>query len=75
MTVPNDQAFPLEKDGTVQGKGKIRLWTPGLTKREFFAGKALEGMIAGSQGIQITTAQFASQAVELADALITELNK
>ena len=47
----------------------------GLTKREWFAGLALQGMIAGSQGLNITVKQFAEQSVKLAEALIAELNK
>jgi hypothetical protein len=47
----------------------------GLTKREFFAALAMQGMIAGSQGLRITVSEFAKQSVLLADALIAELNK
>ena len=36
---------------------------------------ALAGMVAGSRGLDITTAQFAKQSVVLADALIEELNR
>ena len=47
----------------------------GLTKRELIAAMALQGMIAGSQGLNITIEQFAEQSVKLADALIKELEK
>ena len=66
-TLGNSQAFAsmaVNKDGTYGGTG--------LTKREYFAAIALQGMIAsemnGSYG------EFARRSIECADALIAELN-
>lgn len=84
---PDSPAFPeihvshwrsMEKkdDGTpYEGDHVLPRWNGGLTKREYFASDLMAGMIAGSQGLNITVKQFAEQAVKLADALIEELNK
>jgi len=42
----------------------------GMSLRDYFAGQALAGMIAGSQGLDITHGQFAENAYALADAMI-----
>lgn len=47
---------------------------PGLTKREHFAGLAMQGLVAGDDGTS-TAECFASDAVKIADYLIAELNK
>ena len=46
----------------------------GLTKREYFAGLALQGLLANPE-IPIGELSNATEAVEYADALITALNK
>jgi hypothetical protein len=46
----------------------------GLTKREYFAAMALQGVLSQSQFL-INSEKFAKFAVEAADALIAELNK
>lgn len=59
QTRPDDRAYP----GTV---------APGLTKREIFAMAALQGLCARSD--PVVAKGHAYWAVELADALIAELN-
>lgn len=73
MTKPNDCAFVAD---------------PGLTKREYFASLALQGILANRE-LQIAiaadrsqtnrncdiNAEWANEAVKQADALIIELNK
>lgn len=49
-------------------------WTPGLTKREYFAVQALKGLLA-ALGHQEAAAVLAWQAVKAADALLAELEK
>lgn len=83
MTDGNDLAYPIQ-DTDEQG----RLCSPklGLTKREYFAALALQGILASRElqeclyrdaalsnvsGSQV----LVNEAVEQADALITELNK
>ena len=54
--------FPIEQD-----------WKPelsGLTKREYFAGIAMQGALAGGYGIDSVKA-----AVQFADELLEELSK
>lgn len=77
-TEPNTSAFPITT--LIDGN-----WTKdhpqdksGLTKREYFAAKALQGLTANylreniiGWGIE----NYAVEAVELADALIEQLNK
>jgi len=46
----------------------------GLTKREYFAAMAMQGMIANSANEE-TAERFAFAAVGMADALIEALNK
>lgn len=68
MTKPNDPAYPndiIYNDGT----RSVRI---GLTKLEYFAGKAMEALIArGALHPDIC----ANNAVAFAQALINELNK
>jgi len=45
----------------------------GLTKREYFAGQALAGLLANPAYVDYTT--LAQSAVEDADALLAELDK
>ncbi len=62
---PNDMAFPDPTDSS-------RRDTSGLTKREYFAGKMLEG---AAEYKPEHHADMVRCAVLLADALIAELNK
>ena len=47
----------------------------GLTKREYFAGLAMQGMNANAEFTQNTAAERASFAVTDADALLAELER
>lgn len=71
MTNPNDPAFPI-----IVNALEIHSSRAGLSKREYFAAMAMQGLIAGSQGrVKWNETQFAMGAINLADALIAELNK
>jgi len=66
-TEPNEQAFR---------------WISGLTKREYFAGLAMQGLLANPNGAMMESNRttvaphsLATVALQHADALITELNK
>ena len=73
-----DSAYPIDpkieyqlnpdRDGYVEK----RLGQFGLTKREYFAAKALQGFCAGRPG---NTKELTEAAVMAADALIKELEK
>lgn len=51
----------------------------GLTKREYFAALAMQGILSGTSGVEalssVHPANYAVSAVESADALIEALNK
>jgi len=47
----------------------------GLTKREYFAVMALQGIISNKDGLDIKIERIVESAVDTADALIEELNK
>ena len=69
MPTGSSHAFPLwnEEHGHTEG---------GLTKREYFASVALQGMLAYSgEEASGSPEIFARDAVEYADALIKALNK
>ena len=74
-TKANDPAFLTEPKQFYMRHEPDLDTSCGLSKREYFAAMAMQGMIAGSQGLQITVEQFATQSLKLADALIAELNK
>ena len=63
-------AFPALDDA---GTG-LHLREHGLSKREYFAAKALQGVMA-DPNLDITCAEIAQLCVRAADALIAELAK
>lgn len=72
MTNANNPAMPL-------GEGRVNLATVnqsacGLTKREYFAGLALQALTVDAETTD-TPQNFAKGAVILADALLAELEK
>jgi ABC-type taurine transport system substrate-binding protein len=74
MTNPNDPAHPQHgwssDPKTVERMSKLA----GLTKREYFAAMAMNGLLA-SQFKYEELADYATKARVAADALIAELNK
>lgn len=75
MTDKTEPAYPQMK--LFNGDGPpFYDYTGGLTKREYFAAMAMQGMIASNPGIQIKYPEkMAKIAVNYADHLIEELNK
>ena len=75
MENSNIPAFPVKlRDGEkYDGHSNI----DGLTKREYFAGLAMQGMMAhnGPYGITNGPGNIAERSVEIADALLVELDK
>ena len=68
ITEPNESIVPTELSTLYNGDG--------LTKREYFAALALQGIIAAYVNKNIPSPDFAAnKAVEYADYLIKELNK
>lgn len=85
-TNPHDGAYPasarkLENYMDEGGYGRVRTITVqggGLTKREYFAGLAMQGQITNAEILVrygLYAADVARAAVEQADALIAALNK
>lgn len=56
------------------GSKQFLPYKQGLTKREYFAAMAMQGLIAGAE-YAVPLIELAEQSVEIADALINELNK
>ena len=69
----NSPAF--SKPAFYHPDGAIDLPNNGLTKREYFAAMALQGIIANKDGLDIKIERIVESAVDTADALIEELNK
>ena len=76
MTDPNSSAVPciVPVDLDFHQRNSIEL---GLTKREYFAAMAMQGLLANSslQEWSEPEAETACEAVEQSDALIAALNK
>ena len=68
QTKEHDPAFPQDDYFDEQLTGQI----PGLTKREYFAGQALQGLLASPKPLPDGAEDIA---VMMADALIKSLNK
>jgi len=84
-TNPNDLITPL-KCISFEGEKNIEMTSGGLTKREYFAALAMQGLLANSRIHKINESALRGNskyshycnwtlAVECADALIEELNK
>lgn len=74
-TDKNSTAFPFWEQN---GFGAITHMMPGLTKREYFAAMAMQGLCSwnhNSGKMICNTTKIEEEAVELADNLIKELNK
>jgi hypothetical protein len=68
----SDSAFPVVADFGIDD----RQCSEGLTKREYFAAMAMQGLCANSVVGQHSDFSFlATEAVKYSDALIKELNK
>lgn len=75
MSNGNEAAFP-RSEMSVLNEGFIRHnGRPGLTKREYFAGLAMQGYCAAGEGTWAThESRLAELSVKCADALIKELD-
>jgi len=74
MTNQEDPAFPFT---WVDGSGENNV-EPGLTKREYFIARAMQGIMSNSNAHLTRQSHFediAVDAIRIADALIEQLNK
>lgn len=88
MSRPSDSAFPVPGMKAEYHDGSTLIYEPepGLAKRELFAAMAMQGMLANDKHLTRTTKvaerlgldadeSIATQAREIADALLAELAK
>lgn len=78
-TNPNDSAFatqPPSSNGLSGEEYQLNYGQAGLTKREYFAAMAMQGILANLHNYSFEhDSEIAKSAIYKADALITELNK
>ena len=70
MTHGQESAFP-----EVQELPQFNHHSYGLTKREYFAAIAMQGILSNAHSHSLSRKEVAISSVEMADALIEELNK
>lgn len=78
----DEPAFPLVEDKSIKAMLKLNGDPRGLTKREYFAGLAMQGYLANGfvkevylkQGEQMERS-IAMMSIDAADALLAELEK
>lgn len=76
-TEPNHPANPVSEEETDRMDGGVKIYS-GLTKREHYAGLAMQGMISNLSAISregFKDSEIAKISVIMSDALIAELNK
>lgn len=75
-TEPNDYINPQEERTSQYSNVPDTFMSGGLTKREYFAAKAMQGLLAfADPGGTSHLNALVSESVEYADRLIEELNK
>jgi divalent metal cation (Fe/Co/Zn/Cd) transporter len=70
-------AFPVSKEMCEQ-KNEIEEYPYGLTKREYFAAMAMQGLLAACTGLKISNAileKIPEASVKFSDALLKELER
>ena len=72
MSNGNDYAYPQSEVFGGSGEYETRD-VGGLTKREYFAAAAMQGLLAGDTELQLSPAGCAEAATEYADALLAAL--
>lgn len=74
MTNPNDNAFPFSVVTQDEDRNLIKQEQRGLTKREYFAAMALQGLLTDDSLSNRSCKFMAEAACDYADALIKQLN-
>lgn len=72
----NESIYPSEKlvDGGHPMLDNVKVKTKGLTKREYFAGLAMQGLLA-KEGVWSSDEILAQRSIEIADELLKQLEK
>lgn len=71
-------AFPATEEGQTAFSGQpCTIYHPGMSLRDYFAAKALQGMVAfsGSAGLGFGPGDIAGRAYQIADAMLAERGK
>lgn len=76
--MPHNRIMP--SDVGINDVSEFAKYSAGLTKREYFAGLAMQGLLSDYRYFEsckdaVPSEHFASQAVAVADALLAELEK
>lgn len=71
--MPAMTASEFWADPTDPSKGTV--WSAGLTKREWFAGLAMQALATADTHFAMTEADIAGHSVAQADALLAELER
>jgi hypothetical protein len=66
MSKDNTPAFPLHNHGAQT----LGLHVTGMTLRDYFAAKAMQGMLSENSGIRYPTDELVKFAYEVADAMM-----
>ena len=74
LTQATAPIFPHTWEAPFENGGTITITNLGLTKREYFAGLALQGILTSHYPIE-DNSFISEQAVALSDALLPELEK
>ena len=69
----NRETKPNESINTIEYNNNYI--STGLTKREYFASMVMQSIIQNKDGLDIKIERIVESAVDIADALIEELNK
>ena len=69
----NDTAYVVAEAQNLDGSWTLA--SEGLTKKEYFAAMAMQGIIYSDSSTDYLTGLWAKNAVKCADALITALNE
>lgn len=66
-------AFPTQDNASDCPEASGYFFESGMSLRQYFAGRAMQGLLSNSSIDQLTPAEIASDATLFADALIAEL--
>ena len=71
----NPQAFPMTGFETRNGQGIQSVHHTGMTLRDYFAAKAMQGLLAADTGFTMYSAQIAEISYAQADAMLAARGK
>lgn len=74
----SESAYPVNIQGDADDGGIFRISTPGLSKREWFAGMAMQGLLSGLGNKRVShymAEEITDEAVMMADKLIKQLKE